>query len=65
MPQQVPFPGCFYLLPGKLLCREITLLHYFPEKIFREFSLSLYCSADDRKPTERQSFSTKLQWKQF
>jgi hypothetical protein len=29
MSQQAPFPGHFNLFPGKLLCREITLLLYF------------------------------------
>ena len=63
MSQQEPFPGHFCLFPGQLLCREITLLLYFPAKFSREFTLSLYFPANDRKPTERLSFSTELQWK--
>jgi hypothetical protein len=52
MSQQVPFPGYFNLFPGKLLCREITLLLYFPAKISRKFTLSLYFPANDKNPTE-------------
>jgi hypothetical protein len=44
--QQMPFPGHLSLFPGKLLCKEITLLLYFP--------------ANERKPTERLSFSTEI-----
>jgi hypothetical protein len=49
MSEQVPLPGHFYLFPGKLLCREITLLLYFPAKFSRKFILSLYFPANDRK----------------
>jgi hypothetical protein len=49
--QQVPFNGPFYLFPEKLLCREITLLLYFPAKFLNEFALSLYFPANDRKPS--------------
>jgi hypothetical protein len=63
MSQQVPFPGLFNLFPGKLLCRKITLLLYFPAKFSRKFTLSLYFPANDRKPPERLSFSIEIQWK--
>jgi hypothetical protein len=56
MSQQVPLPGHFYLIPVKLLCREITLLLYFPAKFSKEFTLSLYFPANNRKPTERPDF---------
>jgi hypothetical protein len=65
MSQQVPFPSHFNLFPGKLLCREITLLLYLPAKFSRKFTLSIYFPANDRKPTERLSFSTEIQWKKF
>jgi hypothetical protein len=41
------------------------LLHYFPAKVCRKFTLSLYFSANEKKPTERQSFSTEIQWKKL
>jgi hypothetical protein len=62
MSQQVPFPGHFNLFPGKLLCREITLLLYFLAKFSRKFTLSLFFPANERKPTDL-SFSTEIQWK--
>jgi hypothetical protein len=65
MSQQVPFSGHFNLFPGKLLCRKITLLLYFPATFPRKFTLSLYFSANDRKPTERLSFSTEKPWKKL
>jgi hypothetical protein len=61
----VPFPGHFYLFPGKLLCREITSLLYCPENFSRKFTLSLYFPANDKKPTERLSFSTEIQLKKI
>jgi hypothetical protein len=36
MSQEEPFPGHFNLFPGKLLCREIALLIYFPAKFSRK-----------------------------
>jgi hypothetical protein len=65
MSQQVSFPGHFNVFPVKLLCREITLLLYFPAKFSRKFTLSLYSPANDRKPTERLRFSTEIQWKKI
>jgi hypothetical protein len=65
MSQQVSFPGHFNVFPGKLLCIEITLLLYFPAKFSRKFTLSLYFPANGRKSTERQSFSTEIQWKKL
>jgi hypothetical protein len=65
MSQQVPFPGHSDLIPGKLLCREITLLLYFPAKFCRKFTLSLYFPANDRKPTKRLSSSIEVQWKKI
>jgi hypothetical protein len=65
MSQQVPFPGHFNVFPGKLLCREITLLLYFPAKFSTILTLSLYFPANDRKPTERLSFSTEIKWKKI
>jgi hypothetical protein len=62
MSQQVSFPGHFNVFPGKLLCREITLLLYFTEKFSRKLPLFLYFPANDRKPTERLNFSTEIQW---
>jgi hypothetical protein len=41
--------------------REITLLLYFLAKLSREFTLSLYFPANDRKQSKRLSFSTELQ----
>jgi hypothetical protein len=61
MSQQVPFPGHLNIFLGKLLCKGNTLLLYFHAKIFRKFTFSLYFPANDRKPTERQSFSTEIQ----
>jgi hypothetical protein len=65
MSQQVPFPCHINLFLGKLLCREITLLLYFSAKFYRKFTLSLYFPANDRKPIERLSFSTEIQWKKI
>jgi hypothetical protein len=65
MSQPVSFSGHFNVFPGKLLCREITLLLYFPAKFSRKSTLSLYFPANDRKPTERLSFLTEIQWKKL
>jgi hypothetical protein len=65
MSQQGPFPGHFNLFPGKLFCREITLLIHYPAKFSRKFTLSLYFPANDKKPTEKLYFSTEIQWKFF
>jgi hypothetical protein len=65
MSQQVLFPVHFNLFPGKLLCREITLQLYFAAKFSRKFTLSLYFPANNRKPTERLSFSAEIQWKKI
>jgi hypothetical protein len=54
------FPWPFQFIPWKLLCREITLLLYFPPKVSRKFTLSLYFPANDRKTTERLSFATEI-----
>jgi hypothetical protein len=40
--QQVPFSGHFNLFLGKLLCREFTLLLYFPLEFLHEFILSIF-----------------------
>jgi hypothetical protein len=61
----VPFPGHFCILPRKLLCIEIALPLKFSSKFSRKFTFSLYFPANDRKPTERQSFSIELQWKKY
>jgi hypothetical protein len=55
----------FYLFPGKLFFREITSWLYFPAKFSREFTLSLYFHEYDKKPTERQIFSTQLKRKKM
>jgi hypothetical protein len=47
MSKQEPFPGYLYVFSQKFLCRESTMQLYFP--------------TNDRKSTERLSFSTKLQ----
>jgi hypothetical protein len=65
MSQQVPFPGHFSLIPGKLLCRKITLLLYFSANFSRKFTLSLYFLANDRKPTEKLTFAAEIQWKKL
>jgi hypothetical protein len=45
MSQQVPFPGYFYLFPGKLLFREIVLL-------LQDFSGNLLCNFISLQMTE-------------
>jgi hypothetical protein len=65
MSQQVSFPGHFNVFPGKLLCKEITLLLYVQAKFSRKFTLSLYFPANDRKSNERLSFLTEIQWKKI
>jgi hypothetical protein len=48
--------NCF---AGKLLCYFISLQN------FPGFTLPLYFPANDRKPTDRLSFSTEIQWKKL
>jgi hypothetical protein len=56
MSQQKIFTGHFIYSLWEILCRKIAI--YIPAEFSREFILSLFFPANDRKPTERLFFNT-------